>query len=606
MSDGSELLSHPLDLLITKLMESNFLTDIADMKRMMQQRDLHTTLSATAADLTKDGNLGLMTAGEFRTTKEGSAAEPGEGFSGTRMSSEPQVYGNKAYHLAGYKNDVRQWGANSDTGALTTAGDQIQFDEEAQRIFQGTHIIHTYDDDHVVVTNLQQDGGSDLFGLIQRSYEVPASTNSVDNPGFESGSFTDWTASSHASHTWSVSTARLYDPDTSAFSAKLVLTSDPGAGGATLTSDQTAIGGDATSELSLVVWCEDLVPVVAAEAVVVYVKWYDGAGAGSLIGTDVAYIVQADRSWQPTIEIFQPPAGAAGAVVQIKIRGSSGTVYLDNVSLKTAGDLQGSRTVHHAMGFQIDDGGLLLGAMDDWHTLPSDYIGLWNNDGTLRHRSGSTDLLLLTAGIADAKGDLIAGTADNTVARLAVGSNTAKLYADSNASTGLRWSAPSGGRAAIASNTKTTLYTTSIAQSGLGTNGFIDVDVPFIYRNTTGGNTTITFTVEFGATTLFAVATANIGTASNSRTGKLHVRLSCNNSASAQDCYIDFDISGTAAAGSTSGKASGDTKAGFNVATEATASGAKTLTISATLSSTDATNHTFRTLGELVDGPHVL
>jgi hypothetical protein len=42
----------------------------------------------------------------------------------------------------------------------------------------------------------------------------------------------------------------------------------------------------------------------------------------------------------------------------------------------------------------------------------------------------------------DAKGDLIAGTADNTIARLAVGANDTVLTADSSTATGLKWAAP--------------------------------------------------------------------------------------------------------------------------------------------------------------------
>lgn len=42
----------------------------------------------------------------------------------------------------------------------------------------------------------------------------------------------------------------------------------------------------------------------------------------------------------------------------------------------------------------------------------------------------------------DAKGDLLAATADNTVARLAVGSNNDILTADSSQSTGVRWATP--------------------------------------------------------------------------------------------------------------------------------------------------------------------
>lgn len=45
----------------------------------------------------------------------------------------------------------------------------------------------------------------------------------------------------------------------------------------------------------------------------------------------------------------------------------------------------------------------------------------------------------INSGLIDAKGDLIVGTADNTVARLAVGSNTKKLQADSSQASGMGW-----------------------------------------------------------------------------------------------------------------------------------------------------------------------
>lgn len=58
-----------------------------------------------------------------------------------------------------------------------------------------------------------------------------------------------------------------------------------------------------------------------------------------------------------------------------------------------------------------------------------------------------TSPVLTTPSIStiDAKGDLLAGTADNTIGRLAVGTNGQVLIADSTTATGLKWGTAGGG-----------------------------------------------------------------------------------------------------------------------------------------------------------------
>ena len=65
--------------------------------------------------------------------------------------------------------------------------------------------------------------------------------------------------------------------------------------------------------------------------------------------------------------------------------------------------------------------------------------------------------------IVDAKGDLIAATANDTPARLAVGTNGHVLTADSTAATGIKWAAvASGGKLGqCLSTTKTDTFTTT-------------------------------------------------------------------------------------------------------------------------------------------------
>ncbi len=77
---------------------------------------------------------------------------------------------------------------------------------------------------------------------------------------------------------------------------------------------------------------------------------------------------------------------------------------------------------------------------------------VWYPIGTGTHSHGE-----ITASIVDAKGDIIAATAADTVARLAVGSNDTVLTADSSTATGLKWATPSAGGMTLINTGGTTL-----------------------------------------------------------------------------------------------------------------------------------------------------
>jgi hypothetical protein len=110
--------------------------------------------------------------------------------------------------------------------------------------------------------------------------------------------------------------------------------------------------------------------------------------------------------------------------------------------------------------------------------------------------------------IVDAKGDLIAATASDTVARLAVGANDTVLTADSTAATGMKW-ASAGGASTNYSllSTNTTTGVNSITFSGLsGKSKYMiyyqlqnssNVIAPALrFNGDTGGNYTVTTQVQ--------------------------------------------------------------------------------------------------------------
>jgi hypothetical protein len=90
--------------------------------------------------------------------------------------------------------------------------------------------------------------------------------------------------------------------------------------------------------------------------------------------------------------------------------------------------------------------------------LPADFeVALQGVDTQMKTNADAT----ISKTIVDAKGDLIAATAADTVARLAVGTNNQVLIADSTAATGLKWGTPAaGGMTSIATGSLSGTTTT--------------------------------------------------------------------------------------------------------------------------------------------------
>lgn len=117
--------------------------------------------------------------------------------------------------------------------------------------------------------------------------------------------------------------------------------------------------------------------------------------------------------------------------------------------------------------------------------------------------------------IVDAKGDIIAATAADSVTRLAVGANDTVLTADSSTATGLKWATPAAGGMTLLSTTNLSGSSTTISSiSGSYVNLFV-----MIKNLTQSASNDIL--VKFNTTQVPVISGVANGTAFSKATGEL-------------------------------------------------------------------------------------
>lgn len=135
---------------------------------------------------------------------------------------------------------------------------------------------------------------------------------------------------------------------------------------------------------------------------------------------------------------------------------------------------------------------------------------------------------IISKTIFDAKGDIIAATANDTIARLAVGTNGQVLTADSTATTGIKWADSSGGLLQVvqgtygtqASSTGSTFADTGLSATITPTKSTSKILVMQFTANCLkgGADTYLTLQLVRNSTPIHVISGLALGT-SNTNTG---------------------------------------------------------------------------------------
>jgi hypothetical protein len=154
----------------------------------------------------------------------------------------------------------------------------------------------------------------------------------------------------------------------------------------------------------------------------------------------------------------------------------------------------------------------------------------------------------VTKALVDAKGDLVTATADNTPARLAVGSNGQVLVAASGESTGLIWQGPAE-VIGIAVSDEETALTTGTAKVTFRMPFAMTLTAVRASLSTASTSGLPTFDINEGGTTILSTKLTIDANEKTSTTAATAAVISDTGLADDAEITIDIDVAGTGAKG---------------------------------------------------------
>ncbi len=294
--------------------EGNIIDRIRSIQKALEDAQKDVIVPGVISELTP--NLGIMTAGELRSYADPTdPSAPGDGFSGVRILGIGADYGGSLYAILGAVNDSLTFGIRLSDGLGVWGGGNATMGPEGINLTGLTTIIRA----------VAEFGGNTRTGRLMMTVPdgetIPVwamDLTSVGggellaNPGFETGDFTNWTKTTETNGAWVIDSVMKY-----AGSYSTYFGCGGGVPAGVLTSDR--VGVTALSNYLFSGYSRATSDTLTVKA---EVKWYDHAGAGNLLRTDLIGS-GVGGGWLYWDKTFEAPATALSCAMVFTVGGAA-------------------------------------------------------------------------------------------------------------------------------------------------------------------------------------------------------------------------------------------------------------------------------------------